>query len=127
MARPQWGDTPLITYLPTNGQHLFLPKWLNEVKSDSNSLQVHLQLSHSRHPEDGALLVDTGLLKSWNGPRMEDLELVHILCVHDFCMRAWTGETMFGNVKRSALVFCKITSWLQRRSRQLSRICAPLR
>jgi hypothetical protein len=55
------GDTPLVTYLPTNGQHLLLPEWLTKVKLDSNSLEVHPQLSDSRHPVDGAL-VGTDLL-----------------------------------------------------------------
>jgi hypothetical protein len=55
------GDTTLVTYLPTNGQHLLLTEWLTKVKLDSNSLEVHPQLSHSRHPVDGAL-VDTDLL-----------------------------------------------------------------
>jgi hypothetical protein len=54
MARPQ-------CYLPTNGQHLLLTEWLTKVKLDSNSLEVHPQLSHSRHPVDGAL-VDTDLV-----------------------------------------------------------------
>jgi hypothetical protein len=55
------GDTPLVTYPPTNGQNLLLTEWLTKVKLDNNSLEVHPQLSHSRHPMDGAL-VDTDLL-----------------------------------------------------------------
>jgi hypothetical protein len=56
------GDTPLVTYRPTNGQHLLLTEWLTKVKLDSsNSLEVHPQLAHSTHRVDGAL-VDTDLL-----------------------------------------------------------------
>jgi hypothetical protein len=55
------GDTPLVTYLPKKGQHLLFTEWLTKVKLDSNSLEVHPELSHSRHPVDGAL-VDTDLL-----------------------------------------------------------------
>jgi len=50
------GDTPLVTYLPTNGQHLFLTEQLTKVKLDSTSLEVHPQLSHSRQLVDGALV-----------------------------------------------------------------------
>jgi hypothetical protein len=54
------GDTPLVTYLPTNGQHGLLTEWLTKVKLD-NSLEVYPLLIHNRHPVDG-VLVDTDLL-----------------------------------------------------------------
>jgi hypothetical protein len=50
------GDTPLVTYLLTNGQHLLLTKWVTKVKLDSNSLEVHPQLSHNTHLMDGVLV-----------------------------------------------------------------------
>jgi len=55
--------TPLVTYLPTYGHHLLLTKWITKVKLDSNSLEVHPQLSHNMHLVDGAL-VDTDLLQT---------------------------------------------------------------
>ncbi len=55
------GDTPFVTYLPTNGQHLLVAEWLTKGKLDSNSLEVHPLLSHNRHRMDGAL-VDTDLV-----------------------------------------------------------------
>jgi hypothetical protein len=55
------GDTPIVTYLATYGQHLFITKWVTKVKLNSNLLEVLPQLSHNRHSMDG-VLADTNLL-----------------------------------------------------------------
>jgi hypothetical protein len=36
---------------------------------------------------------------------MEGLELVWVLCMHEYCIRAWTWGTMFGNVNKGAKDF----------------------
>jgi hypothetical protein len=46
----------LFSYQSTYTYDLLLTKWVAKVKIDLNSLEVHQQLSHKVHPEDGALV-----------------------------------------------------------------------
>jgi hypothetical protein len=36
--------------------NLLLNEWVTEMKPDSNSVEVHPQMSHNGHPVDGALV-----------------------------------------------------------------------
>jgi hypothetical protein len=44
------------TYLPINVRDLFPTKLVTKVKPNTNSVQVHPQLSNNSHPVDGALV-----------------------------------------------------------------------
>ncbi len=54
---------------------LFLQKGVTKVKPDINSVNVHPQLSHNRHPVDGVLVVVGSLRPLASGPlALEHLE-----------------------------------------------------
>jgi hypothetical protein len=66
----------LITYFPTYlaiSENYFLTELITKAKPNSNSVEVHPQLSNNRHPMDGAL-VGAGSLwpkKMWNSSHVK--------------------------------------------------------
>jgi hypothetical protein len=45
-----------VTYLSIYMLDLLLIEWVTKMKPGSNSVEDHPQLSHNRHPVDGALM-----------------------------------------------------------------------
>jgi hypothetical protein len=61
MARLQWGTHPFLPICQQMDSTYFSQNGFTKVKLDSNSLQVHPQLSHSRHAVDGASTCDAAI------------------------------------------------------------------
>jgi hypothetical protein len=49
-------SSTLFCYLPVYMLDLLLIEWVTKMKPSSNSVEDHPQLSHNRHPVDGALV-----------------------------------------------------------------------
>jgi hypothetical protein len=55
-------SSPLFCYLPVSMLNLLLIEWVTKMKPGSNSVEDHPQLSHNRHPVDGAMVGAAGSL-----------------------------------------------------------------
>jgi hypothetical protein len=58
-------SSTLFCYPPVYMLDLLLIEWVTKMKPSSNSGEDHPQLSHNRHPVDGAL-VGAGSLWPWH-------------------------------------------------------------
>jgi hypothetical protein len=57
----------LFSYLSTYTYDLLLTEWVTKVKPNSNSVEVHPQMSHTRHPSGWfvGVLVHSGRISCW--------------------------------------------------------------
>jgi hypothetical protein len=87
--------TPSFSYLWAYIQDTLLALWVTMVKPDINSVEIHPQWCHNRHPVDRAL-VDTGSV--WS-PNITSKFLKKCFHVSDRCnLRFCNGEWHFVHV-----------------------------
>jgi hypothetical protein len=86
--------SPLFFYLPIYILDLLLIEWVTKMKPGSNSVEDHPQLSHNRHPMDGALV---GVGSLWPTNMINDIFQKKSTCpkMALLFMFPWTGSTKY--------------------------------